>query len=634
MRHVVVVASFTAILVLIPAGAASAQNKQLELGWLRLGGATWAGLTPLEGSGRAVSGAGDVNGDGYDDFLVGASGFDTVNVDDVGRAWLVYGGLGITGAHGLATAGARFDGEVEGLVGWQTGFAVSAAGDVNADGFDDFLIGAPMAKTPTGTGSGRAYLVYGSATLSGIHDLETFTGCVRINGVNGSDQAGNALAAAGDVDGDGYDDFLVGANGADNGAISFAGATYLIYGSASLPATLNLSTLGAGGVAILGSAASERSGDAVASAGDVNGDTIPDILVGAQFSDPPGKTNAGRAWVVYGSLSLPSTLMLGALGAGGVTLAGQLAGDAFGTKVSGAGDVNCDGLDDVLVSAPLSDPAVGTGNDAGRVYLLYGSATLAASIDAANVGGSVAGVVFTGIDGTATNPSGDRAGSSLAVGGDLNADGCADLLIGTATAGNGAGEAYLIEGGSALPSPFALSAIGARGTVLAGVDGSDNAATSVSFAGDLNADGFTDLLIGAPGGDAGGADAGETIVVHGGCHFIQAVGPVAEGGLLDLHAHGTPGVSNLTFASVLAVGQPPFAPAQPLDTKFGPWWLISQFALFSFSFGANGEMALPLAMPAAGAVPGIVGLTVYMQVLGAEQGDRCDLTSLLGFTIE
>jgi len=619
---------------------AAAQNKAFELEWLRLSGATWGGLTGPEGSGRAVAGAGDVNNDGYDDFLVGAYTWDTVNVDDVGRAYLVYGGLNITGTHSLSTGGAIFTGEENGLVGWQTGLAVSAAGDVNNDGFDDILISAPSAKTNGNTGSGRVYLIYGSASLSGTYNLATFTGGVVINGVNASDLLGTALAAPGDINGDGFDDVLIGASGADNGATNFTGASYLVYGSATLPATLNLATLGAGGVVISGSATSERSGDAVGAAGDVNGDLIPDLLIGGQFSDPPAKADAGRGWIVYGSASLPASLTLNALGAQGVIINGQNAGERFGTKIEGAGDVNGDGRDDVLVSSPLADPAVGTGNDAGRSYLIYGSASLPGTIEAGNIGGSIAGVVFTGIDGATTNaPSGDRAGIALAAGGDVNDDGYADLLIassnGDANGDNAAGEVYLIEGGPSLPTPFALSAINARGTVLNGVTAVDAAGTAVAFAGDLNADGFTDMLIGAPGGDpTGGTDAGETVVVYGACHFIQAAGVVAEGGTLKLRAHGTPSVPNLTFGTPFAIGQPPFGPMQPLDTKFGPWWLISQIDLFPFAFASNGEMSLDLGMPAPGAVAGLLGLKVYMQTIGQPQGNRCDLTSLLCFTVE
>ncbi len=640
MRPRLFIVSFSLAALGFIAQPASTQNKPLELAWLRLSGATWGGEAVNSRSGSAVARAGDVNNDGFDDFLVGAFEWDTVNADSVGRVYLVYGGLGTTGVHNLSSGGATFVGEDIGLVGWQTGFAVSAAGDVNNDGFDDFLIGAPNAKTNGNTGSGRVYLVYGSASLTGTYNLSTFTGGVVINGANSSDQAGTSLASPGDINDDGFDDMLIGARGAENGAMNFAGATYLIYGGASLPATIELSALGAGGVIIRGTATSEMSGDAVGAAGDVNGDLIPDLLIGAPVSDLPGKTDAGRAWIVYGSTTLPATIALASLGAAGVTINGQSGGDTFGAKLEGAGDVNGDDLDDILVGAPLGDPAVGTGVNAGRSYLIYGSTSFPGTIEAANVGTSVAGVLFTGIDGDATNgPPGDRSGTAVAAGGDMNGDGYADLLIGASNGDanglNASGEVYLIEGGPSLPTPFALSAINARGTVLYGATSSDTAGYAVAFAGDLNNDGFADMLIGAPGGDpTAGAEAGETVVLYGGCHFIQALGPVAEGGMLKLRSHGTPGVANLTFATPFAIGQPPFAPQQPLDTKFGPWWLIDQIDLFPAAFASNGEMVLNLPMPAPGALPGVLGLTIYMQTIGVPQGNRCDLTSLLGFVVE
>jgi hypothetical protein len=611
---------------------ATAQNRLFDLEWLRLSGATWGGQVASEGSGNSVSGAGDVNGDGFDDFLVGAWTWDTANVDDAGRVYLVYGGLGVSGTQNLATGGAVFTGATTGTQGWNTGFAVSAAGDVNDDGFDDVLIGAPNASV-SATSAGRVFLVYGSATLTGAINLLTFTGCVRIDGGNVSDLAGWALAGPGDVNDDGFDDVLVGAPGAENGLTDIAGAAYLVYGGNALPATISLGALGAGGVAIRGNVAGERNGDAVGAAGDVNGDGLPDLLVASRFVDLPGKVNAGRAWIVYGSTTLPASLTLNALGSAGVIINGHATADDFGTSITGGGDVNGDGRDDILVGAPLADTTLGGGDATGRTYLIHGSTSFPATIEASNVGGSVAGVLFQGID------TDDRSGNALGAGGDVNGDGYADLLIaarnGDPNGDGNAGEVYLIHGSPSLPTPFALSAINARGVVLTGVTASDAAGTGVAFAGDLNGDGFTEALVGAPGGDPpGGSAAGETVALNGGCHLIQALGPVAEGGLLVLRAHGTPNVSNLTFASVLAVGQPPFGPQPHVNTPFGPWWLISQIVLFPFSFAANGEMAISLAMPAPGAVAGLLGLEIYMQTLGQPQGNQCDLTTLLGFTVE
>ncbi|HTE06643.1 MAG TPA: integrin alpha, partial [Planctomycetota bacterium] len=234
MRQHLILASASLAALAFAAAPAAAQNKQMELEWLRLEGATFGGQVNVEGSGRAVASAGDVNHDGFDDMLVGAYTWDTPSVDDVGRAYLAYGGLGITGAQALPGSGAVFQGEVDGLVGWQTGLSVAGVGDVNGDTFGDFLIGAPMAETNNNTGSGRVYLVYGGPSLTGTVNLASFTGGVVINGANASDQAGSAVAGPGDVNGDNIPDLLIGASGAENGATSFAGAAYIIYGSATL----------------------------------------------------------------------------------------------------------------------------------------------------------------------------------------------------------------------------------------------------------------------------------------------------------------------------------------------------------------------------------------------------------------
>ena len=618
------------VLALLSTLTAAAQNRQMELEWLRNSGAAFSGSQATDKFGHSVSAAGDVNGDGVGDFLVGATqnAGDFIN-DPPGRVYLFYGAPGVTaGGAGDSVADALFIGEDN---AWETGFSVAAAGDVDGDGFDDFLIGANRAETNNNTASGRAYLIWGDPALAGTVNLVSLGAAqgVVINGADTSDLLGSALDGVGDVDLDGAPDILIGAHGEGltEGATA-RGAAYLIYGDALLPALIEIEApVGATVLKLTGAAASDDTGEAVAGGGDIDADGFADLLIGAERA-PSGANTNGAAYIVYGSASLPAAISLGSLGALGTLVNGQFNGDGLGNDLDGGGDVNDDGFADPVFGANTAD--VVAGQDKGRAYVLFGGATLATTISAGTIGTSTPGLVFNGID------TADAAGSGVACGGDFNDDGVDDLLVsasgGDPNGDSNAGEVCLFLGRSTLVSgTINLSTVEEDGALLAGVVASDavgsNGGHCLGFAGDVDGDGFSDLLLGAENSDPAGSQSGTVWLVKGTCHMIQAAGPVADGGTLNLRAHGTPSVANVTFASVAAL-------PTPLATKFGPWWMIAQITLFGAAFGANGELNLPLAMPPAGSVPGLVGLTVHMQTMGEPQGLKCDLTYLLSFTIE
>ena len=378
------------------------------------------------------------------------------------------------------TTGSRYDALVA------SGMAVASAGDVNGDGYDDFLIGASAA-----TNTGASYLVFGKSTpQTAISKLSTLSGRdgVRLDGVTAGDFAGTAIASAGDVNGDGLADIIVGANGAAPGSSQLAGSAYILFGkTAAFSATLKLSTLdGKTGFRLDGGSANSWLGSSVGSAGDVNGDGIDDLIVGANGVN--GTT--GAAYVVLGKAgATASTLNVSKLdGSNGFALSGVAPSDNTGFAVSSAGDFNRDGFDDMLIGA------FGANRGAGAAYVVFGkNGGFAANLDLSTLDGNN-GVRLDGM-------AGDNAGRSVAKIGDFNGDGIDDIVIGAFHGNNDTGSAYVVFGQStAFASSFDLSTLdGKNGFRLDGVSALDLTGISVSAAGDVNGDGLADLLIGARG---------------------------------------------------------------------------------------------------------------------------------------
>ena len=495
---------------------------------IQLGALNGSDGTRLDGAalydraGRAVSEAGDVNGDGFADLIVGAPYADT-NGSNAGTAYVLFGAGGgfaadldlttLTGTTGFRLTGAAG--------GDYTGDAVSGAGDVNGDGFDDLLIGA-LSADPNGTNSGAAYVVFGGASVgsTGTIALGSLNGSTgfRLTGVAALNQAGRAVSGAGDVNGDGFDDLLIGApqafpNGQDTGA------AYLIFGGASVGSTgtVALGALnGTTGFRLTGVAAGDYAGRAVSGAGDVNGDGFDDLLIGAPQADLNG-ASSGVAYLVFGGASVGSggTVALGALnGSDGFRLTGVAAGDQAGRAVSGAGDVNGDGFADLLIGAPYADPNV---TNSGAAYVVFGGpgvGSSCATIALGSLNGSD-GFRLTGV------AAGDQAGRAVSGAGDVNGDGFADLLVGAPfrrTRRSSSGSAYVVFGGASVGSSgtVALGSLdGNNGFVLKGTVAYDYAGFSVSGAGDVDGDGTDDLLVGAPGADPNGNYSGSAYLVFG-----------------------------------------------------------------------------------------------------------------------
>ena len=511
------------------------------------------GIDARDYSGRSVSSAGDVNGDGYDDLIIGAYRADP-NGDSSGETYVIYGGASAPGTEGeldLSTLDGTNGFILNGIDAFDhSGRSVSSAGDVNGDGYDDLIIGATgvgslQGEYSTIPGPGEAYVVYGGPTGADlVLDRSTLDGTrgFALTGIDDGDDLGLSVSSAGDVNGDGYDDLILGAYEADPHGDSRAGETYIVYGGASAPGTegeLDLSTLdGTNGFILNGVDAGDLSGFSVSSAGDVNGDGYDDLIIGAWGADPNGDNSAGETYIVYGGANAPGTggvLDLSDLDAtNGFTLTGSARNNRVGFSVSSAGDVNGDGYDDLIIGADGTAAPDG-GNLVGEIHVVYGGASAPGTdgvLDLSDLDGSN-GFTLTGIDAY------DRSGTSVSSAGDVNGDGYDDLILGAGLADpNGdssAGETYVVYGGASAPGTggrFNLSALdGTNGFILNGIDGSDYSGRSVSSAGDVNGDGYDDLIIGASGADPNGdREAGETYVIYGGATGTESLVPVTASG--------------------------------------------------------------------------------------------------------
>jgi hypothetical protein len=223
---------------------------------------------------------------------------------------------------------------------------------VNGDGRDDVIVGARGACNNSRFSSGSSYVIYGRAYSSNL-DLASFGAAqgFRIDGAAGYDSSGNSVAGAGDVNGDGFDDLVIGANGADNNSRSSSGSAYVIYGQAS-NTNLDLATLTADrGFRIDGAEEYDFAGSSVSGAGDVNGDGRHDVLVGARSATYGDRYQSGSTYVVYGLASNANVDLATLTSNNGFRIDGAEAYDSSGFSVSGAGDSGGDGRDDVIIGA-------------------------------------------------------------------------------------------------------------------------------------------------------------------------------------------------------------------------------------------------------------------------------------------
>ncbi|PWU05370.1 MAG: hypothetical protein C5B43_03445 [Verrucomicrobia bacterium] len=450
-------------------------------------------------SGDPVTGIGDVNGDGIDDFLIGAQANKDKNLFKI---FIVFGSknnwpLALDLGNLNGKNGCTIIGQQNNLV-----ISASAAGDVNGDSLNDILIGVGNANNFTG----QSYVIFGKkGQWPDVIQLDKMSigNGFALKGINLMDQSGQSVSGIGDFNGDAIDDFIIGAPGANNGA----GESYLIFGNKKgFPQIFNLSSLnGTNGVIFEGIHSHELSGFAVGGGIDVNGDGFKDVMIGAPGAAGAGSDSIGRTYVAFGGQSgWPAVIMLKNLnGVNGFMIIGISSNDFSGFCVSG-GDVNADGVDDIVIGAP------GINNMTGKAYAIFGrkDTQWPAQISATNLDGNN-GFLMIGI------PA-DRSGAFVSSGEDVSGDGVDDIIVGAPAANRNTGEGYLVLG----KKEFFLAKISlvdlkdSTGFIITGA--LNTGGYGISIAGDVNADGLGDIIIGSQSAIVNGSSGvGQSYILFG-----------------------------------------------------------------------------------------------------------------------
>jgi hypothetical protein len=396
-----------------------------------------------------------------------------------------------------------------------------ATGDLDGDGFDDLILGSATGAGPANArfNAGEVAIVYGGPARPADADLASPPADMAfIFGADGDDSLGTSIAA-GDFDGDGFDDLILGAWVADGPASTRfnAGEVVVVYGGPVRLADIDLALPPAGIAFVFGADVGDVLG-AAAAAGDLDGDGFSDLILGVRSGNGPAnaRNDAGEVVVLYGGPTrLPLSTDLLSPPANAAFVFGADVNDSLGWSVT-SGDVDGDGFDDLTLGAPGGAGPANARNGAGEVVVVYGGPARLTDTDLASPPAGVAFIFGAG--------GADNLGRSVATG-DLDGDGSDDLILeaafgdGPANDRNSAGEVAIIYGGASRLANIDLASTPAGIAFVFGADTNDNLGTSVVATGDLDGDGFDDLILGANGGD-GPANSrnsvGEVAVVYGG----------------------------------------------------------------------------------------------------------------------
>jgi len=462
------------------------------------------GFNVLGLSGFAVS-HGDINGDGYQDLIIGAAWADVGDQIAAGHVYVIFGSSNPPSTVDLNSQPANITVYGASEQDW-TGRAV-ASGDINSDGYDDVIFGAPNATDPLNW-DGRVHVIFGSSSPPSTISLASESTDINIYGDWGDD-IGWSLAS-GDVNNDGYDDVIIGGDNVAN---------VIFGGNFTPPVNIVLHTQPAD-ITVYGTNWDglwpEDLGCAVAS-GDVNNDGYDDLILGAKEAKPFGRNRAGAVYVIFGDSfpSPPYTIDLNSQQAD-ITVWGEASDRPLTGHAVASGDVNNDGYKDVIIGAYLADPP-GARMNAGKTYVIFGS-SFSSPPYTIDLESQSANITVYGDD------ADDWSGWSVASG-DVNGDDYEDVIIYALYADDGAGggEAYVIFGRNFTP-PVLIDLDTQSADITVYGEGWDLSGVAVA-SGDINGDRYDDLIIGDCWADTpGGTDAGKTYVILGGGAIIASHG--------------------------------------------------------------------------------------------------------------
>jgi hypothetical protein len=520
--------------------------------------ANWTAESDQVGAffGQFASTAGDVNGDGYSDVIVGAYNYSN-GQEGEGRVFVYHGTA--SGLSASANWTAESDQEYAGF-----GYSVSTAGDVNGDGYSDVIVGAHYYDNGQSE-EGMAFVYHGSP--SGLSIPVSWTA----DGYQGGSQLGISVSTAGDVNGDGYSDVIIGANTYDNGETD-EGRAYVFLGSASglsvSPSWLNECNQ-----------AYASFGFRSSTAGDVNGDGFSDVMVSAiRFDD--GENDEGKVFLYYGSSSGLSVIP-------NWTAQCNNPNSLFGYQLKSAGDVNGDGYSDVIIGA--ADYSNGE-NYEGKAFAYYGSPSGMSQYP---------NWVYE------INQSMAHLGNSVSSADDVNGDGYSDILVAAMYYSNGQtyeGKVFLFNGSSTgLSNEPVWSAEGNQQECNFGAE--------VASAGDVNGDGYSDAIVGSWLYDNGQIDEGRVFLYHGSSSGLSSmpnwISESDQSGSLFGHCVSTAGDVNGDGYSDVIVGAPHFENGtwregsafvyhgSPTGLSSSPNWTgesNQHFAIYGFSVSTAGDV--------------------------------------------
>jgi hypothetical protein len=433
---------------------------------------------------ESVAGGGDVDGDGRSDLLVGAPEHSSGGAK-VGAGYLLLSSGALSRHETILSLGAA-DATHRGEQEWsEAGWSVAMIGDINGDGRAEWAVGE---RNYWGVGpDSGALFVHLSSEGSEPESSGVAETTLRWTGEAAGDHFGSSAAAAGDVDGGGLADLIVGAYTHD-GSAENSGAAYLLLSDGALAVRDGRSDVIVADCKMLGVAANDSAGGSVAGAGDVDGDGLADLLVGASAQDSRG-LDSGAAYLLRSTQTFNPRCGVMSLADADLTILGESEGDRAGQSVAGGGDINDDGYGDIIVGAYAND---GGGTNAGAAYLLLFKGALGATGMTLDL--SDADLKMTG------ERAGDYAGFSVSIGPDLDGDKRPDVLVGAiyeASVAQKAGASYLLFNDGALASGSSVLSLSDADLKLTGEAYWDYAGVVVTGAGDVNGDGIGELFIGS-----------------------------------------------------------------------------------------------------------------------------------------